>query len=654
MYNNSISFTSLGANIDRTVKGPKGVNIFRISGGLTHLVSSIEPDNPQDAGFSQIYVVGNRGTEEAQHRIKKAQGIGGNTGFNPYAKTYKLAVKVLEDSRAFTIALQGISKPGCDPKRYNEPTLEEVAVVVQGKGDQLGDRQIALHRKEGDLEIIPDSHSSYFPLCYPIFFPFGSQQWDNLYQAWTTRSRGRRVNPLEWYAYMLFKRPTFSPILAGRSLLQEFVVDAWVVVERSRLQFIKLNQDKMKAQQYQKLVESIKNEAPTTCRRVILPSSFIGGPRAMSQLYQDSMAICKKYGPPHLFITMTANPDWPEIRAEIPPGDKAYDHPTVTTRIFHLKAQHLIFQLTKMRRLGTVIAYVYTIEYQKRGLPQMHLMVTLDEKDRPNSPEKIDLLVSAELPDKATSPVLYALVTKFNLHGPCETKPCWNGSMCKSGFPKPYTPRTFVVDGAYPAYRRRDDGRKFTKFTSTFTNQHVVPFNKFLTLLFECHINVKVPVNSTAIKYLYKYITKGHDRSYMKVEGCDETKACLDARYVSPPEAAWRLFKFPLSGRFPAVTRLALHYSDEQMVYFNSEESTVGKVETGTAEKTSLTGFFKLNIADAVGADNWRARSLGYKELPTYFWWDKEKKEWQPRKSKDEAVGRVFLVSYLAGERFYP
>jgi hypothetical protein len=266
----------------------------------------------------------------------------------------------------------------------------------------------------------------------------------------------------------------------------------------------------------------------------------------MSQLYQDSMAICKKYGPPHLFIMMTANPDWPEIRAEIPPGDKAYNHPTVTTHIFHLKAQHVIFQLTKMRRLGTVIAYVYTIEYQKRGLPHMHLMVTLDEKDRPTSPKKIDLLVSAKLPDKATSPVLYALVTEFNLHGPCETKPCWNGSMCKSGFPKLYTPRTFVVDGAYPAYRRRDNGRKFTKLTSTFTNQHVVPFDKFLTLLFECHINVKVPVNSTAIKYLYKYITKGHDRSYMKVEGCDETKAYLDARYVSPPEgkccqAKWKM-----------------------------------------------------------------------------------------------------------------
>jgi hypothetical protein len=289
----------------------------------------------------------------------------------------------------------------------------------------------------------------------------------------------------------------------------------------------------MKAQQYQKLVKSIENKAPTMGRRVILPSTFIGGPRAMSQLYQDSMAIFKKYGQPLLFITLTANPEWPKIRAEIPPGDKAYNHPTVTARIFYLKAQHLLFQLTKMRRLGTFIAYVYSIEFQKRGLPHMHLMITLDEKDWPNTPEKIDLLVSAELPDPETSPALYNFITEFNIHGPCETKPCWNGSICKSGFPKPYTPRTVVVEGAYPAYKRQEDGKAFIKFTSRFTNQHVVPYNKFLTLLFECHINVEVPVNSTAIKYLYKYITKGHDRSYMKLEGWDETKAYVDARYVS-------------------------------------------------------------------------------------------------------------------------
>jgi hypothetical protein len=54
--------------------------------------------------------------------------------------------------------------------------------------------------------------------------------------------------------------------------------------------------------------------------------------------------------------------------------------------------------------------------------------------------------------------------------------------------------------------------------------------------MFEAHINVEIPVNSTSIKYLYKYITKGHDCSFLSLENTDETKAYLDTRYVGLPE----------------------------------------------------------------------------------------------------------------------
>jgi hypothetical protein len=58
---------------------------------------------------------------------------------------------------------------------------------------------------------------------------------------------GRRVCLLKWYAYLLFRRDKFSPILAVCLLLQELIVDAWVVVKRACLQYIKMNQRKMKA-----------------------------------------------------------------------------------------------------------------------------------------------------------------------------------------------------------------------------------------------------------------------------------------------------------------------------------------------------------------------------------------------------------------------
>jgi hypothetical protein len=54
--------------------------------------------------------------------------------------------------------------------------------------------------------------------------------------------------------------------------------------------------------------------------------------------------------------------------------------------------------------------------------------------------------------------------------------------------------------------------------------------------MFQCHVNIEIPINTTAIKYLFKYITKGHNRSYMGVKGNDELQMYIDARYISPPK----------------------------------------------------------------------------------------------------------------------
>ncbi|GBP03678.1 hypothetical protein EVAR_2424_1 [Eumeta japonica] len=59
---------------------------------------------------------------------------------------------------------------------------------------------------------------------------------------------------------------------------------------------------------------------------------------------------------------------------------------------------------------------MYTIEWQKRGLPHVHLLVWLVNKIRPN---QIDSVISAELPVKEEDPVLFKIVNKHMVHGPC-------------------------------------------------------------------------------------------------------------------------------------------------------------------------------------------------------------------------------------------
>jgi hypothetical protein len=179
------------------------------------------------------------------------------------------------------------------------------------------------------------------------------------------------VGSLEWFSFMLFQRDgNFLPILYGKALLQELVDNMYVCVERCQTNYLRHNQDKLKVKNHKgSLVKSLENENDPSGKKVVLPSSFIGSPCAMSQLYQDAMAIRRVFGAPSLFITMTANPNWPEVRNVIPKGDNAEDHPTEMVRIAYLKIKRLLFELVEMRRLGRVTAYVSTIEFQKRGLP---------------------------------------------------------------------------------------------------------------------------------------------------------------------------------------------------------------------------------------------------------------------------------------------
>ncbi|OWZ01909.1 Helitron helicase [Phytophthora megakarya] len=55
-------------------------------------------------------------------------------------------------------------------------------------------------------------------------------------------------------------------------------------------------------------------------RKIIIPPSFTDGPRYMSQGFLDAMAIVQEAGTPSLFITMTCNPNWPEIKENLRSG----------------------------------------------------------------------------------------------------------------------------------------------------------------------------------------------------------------------------------------------------------------------------------------------------------------------------------------------
>ena len=83
----------------------------------------------------------------------------------------------------------------------------------------------------------------------------------------------------------------------------------------------------------------------------------------MQRLYKNAMAILNTFGSPTFFLTLACNPKWKVITDELLPGQKASDRPDLCNRVFHLKLEELKKDITDRKLLGTVKAYMYSIEF---------------------------------------------------------------------------------------------------------------------------------------------------------------------------------------------------------------------------------------------------------------------------------------------------
>ncbi|MCH85307.1 helicase-like protein, partial [Trifolium medium] len=176
----------------------------------------------------------------------------------------------------------------------------------------------------------------------------------------------------------------------------------------------------------------------------------------------------------------------------------------------------------------------------------------------------------------------------------------------------------------YPIYRRRSNGAQVEKNGITLDNRSVVPYNPTLLLKYQAHMNMEWCNQSTSIKYLFKYINKGYDRIAAtisrsaddldaKEQPIDEIKQYLDYKYVSPSEACWRIFGFPIHGRKPAVERLFFHLLGQQSVYFTDSERINDVLLKPSVTESMFTSWFEANKKYS------EARKLTYGQ-PKHVW----------------------------------
>lgn len=289
--------------------------------------------------------------------------------------------------------------------QYNPPQQREHAALIVGEsGDP---RDIIIRRRSGMLQRICEMHPLYDALQYPLLFWKGQNTYDwNLTEVDPVTGielPAKKLSTMSYYSYLLVVRDSDSNlILRSRDLLNQFVVDMCAKIEAERLRYIQTHQRELRASEYVHLRDAVENDVSAQdLGYVILPSSFIGGQRHMYEYQQDALTYVRHYGRPSLFITFTCNPKWVEIQRELFSGQTAKDRHDIVARVFKMKVDIIVSLLTKHYIFGEALVHLYSIEWQKRGLPHVHILLWLRETIRP---EQIDEIISAEIPDVRTDP----------------------------------------------------------------------------------------------------------------------------------------------------------------------------------------------------------------------------------------------------------
>ncbi|UYV76743.1 hypothetical protein LAZ67_14001932, partial [Cordylochernes scorpioides] len=506
-YNSSLAFASMGAQVD--VFSGQGPFCYRIHGQIYHLTGPLHPHGNRAPSYAQLYILDSEAANNT--RIAASRPLECHPGIltlldsvlrrvNPYTSAYRQMhqVELAEEHRA----------------RIENRQMCQMAMYL------LTEILLFFPHDCGLVRISP-LNPNCDPMTYPLLFPAGDPGWaiGILHEENMRTSTRNHVTMLQFYSYRLAIRPGFSPIHYGRRLFQQYVVDAYVKTEGNRLNYIRQNQSLLRVELYQGLLDYIHEQEHSRGVRIgrifILPSSFPGSSRAMQQNYQDAMAIVRKFGRPDLFVTFTCNPRWTDIVENLLPNQNPSDRPDLVARVFNLKLQQLLHEIVSQHVLGVVIARVHVVEFQKRGLPHAHMLFMLREEDKPRDRDAIDMLVCAEIPSPTMQVQLYDMVRKHMIHGPCGNfnlhSPCMSDGKCTKDFPKSFLQLTEANNNGYPRYRRRDDGQTLVVGTHEVDNRWVVPYNPYLLVRFNAHINVEVCASVKSVKYLFKYVYKGHD-----------------------------------------------------------------------------------------------------------------------------------------------
>ena len=198
-YNCLFAFTSMGANIDRTINNSRGPNIFKISGQVSHRMGSLVPkikDSPRFNGerespkYLELYIYDT--TNEVKNRINAVNPDNDTnanldeaivTGLvamlnacNPLVQTLRMASERIKGNEDEHVSIRLVAPSDGDGPQYSLPTTSQLAALVVGDFTlEASCRDIIIDSKQEGLKQICSLHPAFMSLQYPLLFPFAER-----------------------------------------------------------------------------------------------------------------------------------------------------------------------------------------------------------------------------------------------------------------------------------------------------------------------------------------------------------------------------------------------------------------------------------------------------------------------------------------------
>ena len=652
---------SLASSVFADLTAREGPATFKMAGRSWRLLPcAVHPREAGSQKFAQIYTLP---VDDATHRRSVLSTAPRQSPLRPdwLAALHAMLLQHNALVRAFLLSSNAgqdwnITIGALDP---HATAANDTMVGLLVNAGQQRCATVIPAEGHGSLIIVRDLDPYYQPLHFVLLFPFGDPQWGlHLNRTRSNlRKRSREHQPVSIFDYLKFlmqRRGSAVSIHSFGRLFEEWFCDCFLQSENSKLTYLKFNQKLFRRDKLSSLHRQLLDAVPPRqigSPATHLPSSFVRGYRHYRELYADAMMLPAAFGGIDYFLTFTTNPRWPEIvdNASIKDG---MNSPDLYNRVFYIKMRALLSDILDHAVLGVVVAFAWSVEFQQRGLPHMHAVFIMRPEDKPHSPEIIDRIVSAQIPDPGVDQDYFLAVTKHMMHGPCGIhKPshyCMKNGTCRFDYPKRLCNATTIPADGY-THLARPFGRS-VEMSPTFVadNSWVVPHNKFLLCKYDAHINVEASASITVVKYMFSYIYKGTKSSSTAVSNADdEIQSFSDGRITSAAEAMWHVQGFETHKQSPTVQRLGCSLPGDPMVTFDAADDPDDIAES--AEQTlsapsQLKSWFSLNTIDAF------ARTLLYTEIPTHYVWNATARCWNRRKNKSKVLGRLYPVDPASRE----